>query len=61
MVDQAVVERKLMLLAEYVQDLKEIQQVTFEEFMSDKRLRRYVERTLWMCGVRYSSIALDPL
>lgn len=46
MVDQVVVERKLVLLAEYVQDLKEIQQVTFEEFMSDKRLRRYVERTL---------------
>ncbi|TWH47932.1 DUF86 domain-containing protein [Sporomusa sp. KB1] len=46
MVDQAVVERKLMLLAEYVQDLKEIQQITFEEFTSDKRLRRYVERTL---------------
>ncbi|WP_172675888.1 DUF86 domain-containing protein [Propionispora sp. 2/2-37] len=33
-------------MAEYIQDLKDVQDVTAEEFMRNKQLRRYVERTL---------------
>ena len=46
MVDAGLVQHKLTLLSEYIQDLKEVQGVTGEAFLIDKRLRRYVERTL---------------
>ncbi|BBB93530.1 type VII toxin-antitoxin system HepT family RNase toxin [Methylomusa anaerophila] len=46
MVDEGLVRQKLALLAEYLQDLREVEGVTTEEFVCDKRLRRYIERTL---------------
>jgi uncharacterized protein YutE (UPF0331/DUF86 family) len=37
------------MLAEHVSDLKALQQVTFDEYGSNKILRGYVERTLQVC------------
>lgn len=46
MVDKELVRNKLVHLAECVQDLRDVKDVTAEEFMENKQLRRYVERTL---------------
>jgi uncharacterized protein YutE (UPF0331/DUF86 family) len=47
MVDQNVVLRKIVLLEEYLQDLEETRTNTsWEQFSTDKIIRRYVERTL---------------
>lgn len=36
----------MKLLAEYISDLEEVQAVAWDEFLANKVLRRYVERTL---------------
>lgn len=46
MIDPQAVQQRLKLLAEYVGDLEAVQDTTWEEFLADKKLRRYVERTI---------------
>ncbi|BCV22949.1 type VII toxin-antitoxin system HepT family RNase toxin [Moorella sp. Hama-1] len=46
MVDQEVTRNRLALLGEYIADLQAEQGVSLNDFKSDKRQRRYVERTL---------------
>lgn len=46
MVDRQVISEKLKYLAEYISDLEGERGVSLEEFNSNKKLRRYVERTL---------------
>jgi uncharacterized protein YutE (UPF0331/DUF86 family) len=46
--DQAVVSRLVSLLSGYVQDLKTLEGVKFDEYVSDVRTRRFAERTLQM-------------
>ncbi|MCR4443402.1 MAG: DUF86 domain-containing protein [Peptococcaceae bacterium] len=46
MVSVDVLKMKVAQLAEYYIDLKESQNVTLAEFCADKKIRRYVERTL---------------
>jgi len=41
-----VIEERLRLLREYLRDLRAEQDVTFEQYREDKKLRRFVERTL---------------
>ncbi|CEP68486.1 Protein of unknown function DUF86 [Moorella glycerini] len=46
MVDIEVIRHRLALLSEYIADLEVEKDVSLKEFLADKRLRRYVERTL---------------
>lgn len=46
MVDRGVAHRLLGLLREYLQDLKPLQGLSFQEYQSDVRTRRFAERTL---------------
>lgn len=46
MVDVDLLKMKIAQLADYFKDLQESQSVTLNEFRSDKKIRRYVERTL---------------
>lgn len=46
MVNVELLKIKLAQLAEYFADLQEIQGITQEEYNSEKKIRRYVERTL---------------
>ena len=46
LVDREVVAERLKLLAGYIADLEQEQEIDWERFAADKRLRRYVERTL---------------
>lgn len=46
MVDLEVTRNRLALLGEYIADLQAEQGVSLNDFKSDKRQRRYVERTL---------------
>jgi uncharacterized protein YutE (UPF0331/DUF86 family) len=46
MVDRELLNERLKLLSEYLEDLEELQKLTYEDFVQDKRTRRYVERTL---------------
>lgn len=46
MVDKHLLEEKLKLLAEYIIDLQEENTVSLLEIKENKRLRRYIERTL---------------
>lgn len=46
MVDSDLLKIKLAQLADYLTDLQESRNVTPDEFQSDKKTRRYVERTL---------------
>ena len=46
MVNIEVLKLKLKNLAEYIQDLEEVKDVPVEVIKEDKKLRRYVERTL---------------
>jgi Uncharacterized conserved protein len=46
MVNVDLLKKKIAQLADYFADLEELQGITSEEFRSDKRNRRYVERTL---------------
>jgi uncharacterized protein YutE (UPF0331/DUF86 family) len=45
-VDPAVVRERLLLLAEYIEDLQEFSTFSLEDLIRDKRDRRYLERTL---------------
>lgn len=46
MTDPEPVRARLALLAEYLGDLEAVQDASLEQFVADKKLRRYVERTL---------------
>lgn len=46
MVDTLLVERILSDILMCVQDLREVQNISWEEYSHDKRIRRFVERTL---------------
>ncbi len=46
MVEQEVIREKLKYLAEYLDDLKQAQEIPLGDFLQDKKTRRYIERTL---------------
>jgi uncharacterized protein YutE (UPF0331/DUF86 family) len=46
MVDIEVIRHRLALLSEYIADLEAEKEIGLKDFLADKRLRRYVERTL---------------
>lgn len=46
MVDKQLLQEKLKLLAEYIADLKEERDTPLKEIKENKKLRRYIERTL---------------
>lgn len=46
MIDVDLIKNKLGQLADYFEDLQESQDVTPNEFFMDKKIHRYVERTL---------------
>jgi len=48
MVDREIITEKIKFLAEYIADLEEEHNVSLNEFISNKMLRRYVERTFQM-------------
>lgn len=48
MVDQEIISEKLKYLAEYLLDLEAERSVSLKEFLNNKKLRRYVERTFQM-------------
>jgi len=45
-VDELLLQEKLALLTEYLEDLKTEKQITLKELKENKVLRRYIERTL---------------
>jgi len=46
MVDRDVVERLLALLESYLNDMRSVQGISFDEYERDVKTRRFVERTL---------------
>ena len=46
MVNPDLIKNKLAQLAGYLTDLMEAQRYTQEQFMKDKMIQRYIERTL---------------
>ena len=46
MVEPEVIREKLKYLAEYIDDLEQDQAISLNEFLSNKKIRRYIERTL---------------
>ncbi|GEA15396.1 hypothetical protein E308F_16400 [Moorella sp. E308F] len=46
MVDIEVIRHRLALLSEYIADLEAEKEIGLKDFLADKRLRRYAERTL---------------
>jgi uncharacterized protein YutE (UPF0331/DUF86 family) len=57
-VDREILISLLKLLEEYLRDLRQAQEVSWEEFTENKMLRRYVERTLHLaieCGLDIGS------
>ncbi|WP_347491406.1 DUF86 domain-containing protein [Desulfoscipio sp. XC116] len=46
MVEQEVIREKLKYLAEYIDDLEQEQAISMNEFINNKKVRRYIERTL---------------
>ena len=46
MVNRQMIDNKLGLLAGYIADLIEIQDMAQKEYLADKKTQRYVERTL---------------
>lgn len=46
LVEIEVIREKLKYLAEYLNDLEQDQKISLQDFLSDKRTRRYIERTL---------------
>jgi uncharacterized protein YutE (UPF0331/DUF86 family) len=46
MVDRNLLENKLAQLAEYLADLQDSQTIAPDVFRADKKIRRYIERTL---------------
>jgi uncharacterized protein YutE (UPF0331/DUF86 family) len=45
-VDSNLLKSKLAQLADYLADLQDIRTVSLEQFQTDKKIRRYIERTL---------------
>jgi uncharacterized protein YutE (UPF0331/DUF86 family) len=45
-VDKEVLKKRLSLLCEYIDDLDVAAGIPYEEFLRDKKTRRYIERTL---------------
>ncbi len=41
-----VLIERLKMVEDYVSDLREVQQLTFKEYQTEKYLRRFIERTL---------------
>jgi len=48
MVEQEVIREKLKYLAEYIDDLEQDKTISLDDFLNDKKIRRYIERTLHM-------------
>jgi uncharacterized protein YutE (UPF0331/DUF86 family) len=48
MVEQEVIREKLKYLAEYIDDLEQDKTISLVDFLNDKKIRRYIERTLHM-------------
>lgn len=48
MVEQEVIREKLKYLAEYIDDLDQAKTISLDDFLRDKKTRRYIERTLHM-------------
>ncbi|SFR03694.1 type VII toxin-antitoxin system HepT family RNase toxin [Desulfoscipio geothermicus] len=48
MVEQEVIREKLKYLAEYIDDLEQDITISLDDFLNDKKIRRYIERTLHM-------------
>lgn len=46
MVETEVIREKLKYLAEYIADLEQDQTISLHEFLNNKKIRRYIERTL---------------
>ncbi|MBM7557339.1 type VII toxin-antitoxin system HepT family RNase toxin [Halanaerobacter jeridensis] len=46
MVDKDLVRSRLLKLEEYINDLKEYQNIKFVKYQNDKLIKRFVERTL---------------
>lgn len=46
MVDNMLIKDKVAMLAYYHLDLEELRDISLKEFQTDKKMRRYVERTL---------------
>ncbi|NLG79602.1 MAG: DUF86 domain-containing protein [Firmicutes bacterium] len=46
MVEEEVIRNRLKYLDEYISDLEKERHLTWEEFLTSKKTRRYVERTL---------------
>lgn len=46
MVDREMLIQRLKLLSEYLEDLEELQELPYRDFVTDKKTRRYAERTL---------------
>lgn len=46
MVEPEVIREKLKYLAEYIDDLEQDQTIILNEFLDNKKIRRYIERTL---------------
>jgi uncharacterized protein YutE (UPF0331/DUF86 family) len=44
-----VIETRLAMLSEHVNDLRAVQNTTFEQYVDNRILRGYVERTLQVC------------
>jgi len=46
MVDALLLQKKISQLSEYYSDLVEMRVISLADFVTDKKSRRYVERTL---------------
>ncbi len=46
MVDKDVLKQRLSLLCEYIDDLDQAVDISYDDFLKDKVTRRYIERTL---------------
>jgi uncharacterized protein YutE (UPF0331/DUF86 family) len=46
LVEPEVIREKLKYLAEYIDDLEQDQSISLNEFLNNKKTRRYIERTL---------------
>lgn len=46
LVEPEVIREKIKYLAEYINDLEQEQAISLEEFLSNKQMQRYIERTL---------------
>ena len=46
MVEPEIIREKLKYLAEYIADLEQDQTISLDEFLKNKKIRRYIERTL---------------